>query len=136
MSAFWRNGTDSPTHNTETPRRSVRYGDALWLVTCPAAPSDPTHPGGGRRRTREHVLTNFKKDSSSLLGGYLTIDPRGYPLQLTVERPPPEIDFATMCAETQRWGARCGDAGEREGAHTMTFYRGVASVNGFLADSS
>jgi len=68
----------------------VRYGDALHLVTCPVLSSDPTHTGRSLRKP--HVLTCFKKETSSLLGGYLTIDPRGYALQFVVERPPPELD--------------------------------------------
>ena len=70
--------------------RAVRYGDALHLVTCPVLSSDPTHTGRSLRKP--HVLTCFKKETSSLLGGYLTIDPRGYALQFVVERPPPELD--------------------------------------------
>lgn len=50
VSAFWRNGdglgAPSPTSGSTTPH--VRYGDALWLVTCPASRGDPTDPGGGR----------------------------------------------------------------------------------------
>jgi len=71
-------------------RPSVRYGDALWLVSCPQ--HDHTHPGAQRSMRREHVLTNYKRDTSSLLGGYVTVDPRGYALQFIVRRAAPYID--------------------------------------------
>ncbi|KAK7248969.1 phosphatidylinositol transfer protein [Aureococcus anophagefferens] len=77
-------------------RPPVRYGDSLWLVTCPPSAGDASHPGGGRRRRKEHVLTNFKKDTSALLGGYLTIDPRGFPLQFSLERPPPALESVVV----------------------------------------
>mmetsp|Transcript_31573 Transcript_31573/g.94813 ORF Transcript_31573/g.94813 Transcript_31573/m.94813 type:complete len:397 (+) Transcript_31573:223-1413(+) len=109
VSAFWRNGdglgAPSPTSGSTTPH--VRYGDALWLVTCPASRGDPTDPGGGRGRSKEHVLTNFKMPTSSLIGGYVTIDPRGYPLQFMVERPPPELDVVEVGRERHHrvaWG--------------------------------
>eukprot|EP00635_Sarcinochrysidales_sp_CCMP3193_P011763 CAMPEP_0118904574 /NCGR_PEP_ID=MMETSP1166-20130328/8981_1 /TAXON_ID=1104430 /ORGANISM="Chrysoreinhardia sp, Strain CCMP3193" /LENGTH=672 /DNA_ID=CAMNT_0006843831 /DNA_START=82 /DNA_END=2097 /DNA_ORIENTATION=+ len=68
----------------------VRFGDALWLVSCPR--HDETHPGAGRNMRKEHVLTNFKRETSSTLGGYLTVDPRGYATQFVVSRAPPTID--------------------------------------------
>ena len=77
--------------------RAVRYGDALHLVTCPVSGNDPTHTGRGLRKP--HVLTCFKKETSSLLGGYLTIDPRGCALQVVVERPPPELDVVIVGGE-------------------------------------
>ena len=85
--------------------RAVRYGDALHLVTCPVLSSDPTHTGRSLRKP--HVLTCFKKETSSLLGGYLTIDPRGYALQFVVERPPPELDVVIVGGEKHHrvaWG--------------------------------
>ena len=80
----------SQTNLRELDRPIVRFGDALWLVSCPQ--HDETHPGAGRNMRKEHVLTNFKRDTSSTLGGYLTVDPRGYALQFVVSHAPPTID--------------------------------------------
>ncbi|KAJ1452000.1 hypothetical protein M885DRAFT_467841 [Pelagophyceae sp. CCMP2097] len=88
----------------------VRFGDALWLVTCSPSKDDPTHPGA-RRGRKAHVLTNFKKDSSSLLGGYLTIDARGSPLLFTVCRPAPKLDRVDLGAHVHHrvpWGTTVG----------------------------
>ncbi|KAJ8601809.1 hypothetical protein CTAYLR_007486 [Chrysophaeum taylorii] len=71
-------------------RPSVRFGDSLFLVSCPQ--HDETHPGAGRYMRREHVLTNYKRETSSLKGGYLTVDPRGHPIQFSIQRSAPTID--------------------------------------------
>ena len=87
--------------------RAVRFGDSLNLVTCPANSNDPTHPGRGGQSHKSHVLTCFKKETSSLLGGYLTIDPRGFALSFTVERPPPALDVVVVGSERHHrvaWG--------------------------------
>ena len=66
------------------------------MVSCVVNSKDASHPGGGRAQKREHVLTNYKKETSGLLGGYLTIDARGFALQFTVARTPPAVDVATL----------------------------------------
>lgn len=81
---------------SDPSRPCVRYGDSLWMVSCVVNSKDASHPGGGRAQKREHVLTNYKKETSGLLGGYLTIDARGFALQFTVARTPPAVDVATL----------------------------------------
>lgn len=72
-------------------RPNVRYGDSVWLVSCPAQ-HEKNHPGATRNMRREHVLTNYKRETSSLLGGYVTVDPKGFALHFIVSRAAPYID--------------------------------------------
>mmetsp|Transcript_13817 Transcript_13817/g.16690 ORF Transcript_13817/g.16690 Transcript_13817/m.16690 type:complete len:898 (-) Transcript_13817:346-3039(-) len=88
----------SPRSSFVTEQPCVRYNDALWLVSCPQ--HDETHPGAARNMRKEHVLTNFKRDTSSTLGGYLTVDPRGFALQFVIARTPPAIDVLQIADQS------------------------------------
>ena len=48
------------------------------------------------RRKYSNYITNFKKDASKMVGGYLVCDGRGYPVTFTVHHPPPVVQSVTF----------------------------------------